>query len=157
MLLRLRQDLKTAIQNKDSNRLSVLRGVIADVTAANKSNQPITTDLHVLSILRKRTQAGLQAAHEFGKSGRQDLQETEEAQVGVLQTYAKRVKVVSDEEIMTRIGEVINDESMRQEGSQKLNRGTVMKRLLGPGGAFEGKPVERQAVAQMVDNALGVS
>lgn len=143
------------MQNKDKNRLNVLRSVIADVTSATKSNNPITTDMHVLALLRKRAAAGRQAAAEFAKGGREDLMENEDAQVDVLEEYAGGVEVVSDEEIMARIGDVINEASTSQEAGQKLNKGAVLKKLIGPGGSLEGKPVEKANVAKLVDAALG--
>ena len=153
LLLKLRRDLKTAMQEKDKNRLNVLRGLISDITTATKSNNPVTTDMHVLAMLRKRAAAGKEAAEGFAKAGRRDLEQNEEAQVSVLEEYAGGVETVSDEEIRTRIGEVINEAS--QEGGQKLNKGILLRKLLGPGGAFEGKPVEKSNVAKLVDAALG--
>ena len=143
------------MQNKDKNRLNVLRGVISDATNATKSNNPITTDMHVLSLLRKRAAAGKQAADEFNRAGRQDLQDNEQAQIGVLEEYAGSVQTLSDDEIRARIGEAINSASMDQEAGSKVNKGNLMKKLLGPGGAFAGKAVEKGSVAKMVDEALG--
>ena len=145
------------MQSKDANRLNVLRGVIHDATQATKSNEPIITDLHVLALLRKRLTAAQEAAESFEKSGRSDLKEKEEAQISVIKEYATSVETVSDEEVRTRVGEVLNDASLTQESGQKLNKGTIMKKLIGPGGTLEGKPVEKRTIAQMVDEALGVS
>ncbi|KAL9092019.1 MAG: hypothetical protein Q9159_001017 [Coniocarpon cinnabarinum] len=155
LLLKLRRDLKTAMQEKDKNRLNVLRGLIADVTTAAKTSNPINTDMHVLSLLRKRTAAGREAAAEFAKGGRPDLKQNEDAQVSVLEEYAGGVETIGDDEIMTRIGDIVNSASMSQESGQTLNKGTVMKKLLGPGGTLEGKPVEKANVARLVDVALG--
>lgn len=157
LLSKVRQDLKPAMQNKDTNRLNVLRGILQDVTNASKSSQPVATDVHVLALIRKRLEASKTAVESFRDSGRADLKEKEQIQIKILEEYAKEVQTVSDDEIRTRIGEALNDASMSQEVGEKINKGTIMKRLLGPGGSLEGKPVEKKTVAQMVDSALGAS
>ena len=47
--------------------------------------------------------------------------------------------------------------SYRDQGVYVLNKGTVMRKLLGPGGSLEGKPVEKASVAKLVDAALGAT
>ena len=157
LLLKIRRDLKTAMQNKDRDRLDVLRGLISDVTNATKTSNPLTTDMHILSLLRKRAAASRDAAQEFSKSGREDLKDREYAQVSVLEEYAGSVDTVSDEEISARIGDVINGANASQEAGQKLSKGSVMRKLLGPGGILEGKPVEKSNVAKLVDVAVGTA
>ena len=64
---------------KDTNRLNVLRGLLAEVTNAAKTAQPLDSDMKLLGLLRKRTSAANQAAKEFSDAGRQDLTEKERA------------------------------------------------------------------------------
>ncbi|TKA79053.1 hypothetical protein B0A49_02132 [Cryomyces minteri] len=154
LLLKLRGDLKSAMKAKDTNRLNVLRSLLAEVTNAAKTTSPIKSDMQLLSLLRKRASASKAAAEEFRAQGREDLGTKEEGQVGVLEEYAGGVETVAMEEVERVVGEVV--QTMKGQG-EKLNLGAVLKRLVGPGGAFEGRPVETKEVARVVKDVLGSS
>ena len=152
LLQKFREDLKTAMRAKDVNRLDVVRALLNEINNASKPpNKPVSTDVQILSILRKRLAAARSAAEQFANGGRQDLKEKEERQIDIMKSYAGAVETVSEDEIRLRVGEVVNEMS---EG-QKMNKGVIIKRLLGPDGVFEGKPLERKDVVTMVDLALG--
>ncbi|KAI5235129.1 GatB/YqeY domain-containing protein [Aureobasidium subglaciale] len=153
LLLKLRSDLKTAMKAKDTNRLNVLRGLLAEVTNAAKTAQPLDSDLKLLSLLRKRTSAANQAAEEFSKAGRQDLTEKENAAIKVLEEYAGNVEVVGEDYIKEVVQKTIETIKAEAEGA-KVVMGDVLKKLLAPGGAFEGKPVEKSQVAKAVRQFL---
>ncbi|SLM33703.1 Uncharacterised domain YOR215C, mitochondrial [Lasallia pustulata] len=151
LLLKLRSDLKTAMKTKDTNRLNVLRSLLAEITNASKTSSPITTDLQLLSLLRKRAAMSRTAAQEFGAAKRTDLKDKEEAQVAVLEEYAGEVDTIGEEEITRVVGEVIG---RMVSDEKKLDLGSVLKNLLGPGGAFNGKPVEKAEVAKIVASLM---
>ena len=69
-------------------RLNVIRGLLAEVTNASKTSSPYTSDVHLMKLLRKRTEASKAAAHEFESAKRDDLRDKELAQVAVLEEYA---------------------------------------------------------------------
>lgn len=71
--------------------LSVLRGILADVTNASKTPAPIKTDRQMIKLLQKRVKASKDAASQFAAAGRQDLTGKEESQVAVLEEYASQV------------------------------------------------------------------
>ncbi|KAK3116502.1 hypothetical protein LTR53_003046 [Teratosphaeriaceae sp. CCFEE 6253] len=151
LLLKLRTDLKTAMRAKDAPRLDVLRALLADITNAAKTSNPIATDMQLLSLLRKRLTASQTAKAEFVGAGRQDLAEKEGLQGSVLEEYAGGVKVVGVE----RVREVVR--AMAEEGGEGgkgLGMGEVIKKLLGPGGRLEGENVDRAEVARVVKEVL---
>ncbi|KAF2484966.1 Yqey-like protein-domain-containing protein [Neohortaea acidophila] len=156
LLIKLRKDLKTAMQNKDTNRLNVLRSLIADVTNAAKTSSPIKTDMQILSLLRKRQAAAKQASEEFKAAGRQDLVEKEQGQVGVLEEYAGSVETISADDIREVVIRVVND-SKEQRPDGQANIGEVLKKLLGAGGSLDGKPVDRKEVSRIVKEVLTMS
>ena len=151
LLLKLRTDLKTAMKAKDAPRLAVLRNLLAEVTNAAKTNQPIASDLQLLSLLRKRAAASKAASLEFKQAGRDDLVEGEEKQTKVMEEYAGGVETVGEDEVRVTVERVIGE---MREGGGKVVMGEVLKRLFAPGGGFEGKPVERGVVAQVVKEVL---
>ena len=154
LLLKLRSDLKTAMKAKDANRLNVLKSLLAEVTNAAKTSSPIKSDIQLLSLLRKRAAASKAAASEFQGAGRVDLREKEDAQINVLEEYASGVEVVGADEIKRVVASCI--QRLKSEGT-KLDMGSVLKILLGPGGAFDEKPVERADVAKEVKTVLAQS
>lgn len=144
------------MQQKDTNRLNVLRNLIADITNSAKRNDPVKTDMQVLSLLRKRQASAKQASDEFKAAGRQDLVEKEEGQVDVLEEYAGSVETASEDDIRDVVMKVVEDAKGAQSVG-KLNMGDVLKKLLGPGGSLEGKPVDRSQVARIVKQVLTMS
>lgn len=154
LLGKLKGDLKSAMKAKDSNRLNVLRGLIAEVTNSAKTSNPIKTDMQLLSLLRKRTAAAKSAQEEFKAAGREDLVEKEQQQVEVLDEYAGSVETMSAEDISNAVQAVV-DQAKAAAENVKVNMGDVLKKVLGPGGSLEGKPVDRAEVARVVKRILG--
>ncbi|KAI5366336.1 Putative aspartyl/glutamyl-tRNA amidotransferase subunit B, yqeY/Aim41 domain-containing protein [Septoria linicola] len=154
LLGKLKGDLKTAMKAKDTNRLNVLRGVIAEVTNSAKGSNPIKTDMQLLSVLRKKTAAAKAAQEEFKAAGRDDLVTKEQQQVEVLDEYADSVEMTGAEEIQNAVQTVV-DQAKAAAENVKVNMGDVLKKVLGPGGSLEGKPVDRAEVARVVKRILG--
>lgn len=75
----------------------------------------------------------------------------EEAEVQVLEEYAGDVKTVGKEVIEMAVDELLM--SMREAG-ETMDKGTVLKRLIGPSGVFDGKPVEKQIVVKVVQQIM---
>ena len=154
LLLKLRSDLKTAMKAKDTNRLNVLRTLLAEVTNAAKTSTPFKSDMQLLSLLRKRAAASKAAAEEFQQAGRADLREKEENQTSVMEEYIGGVQVMGEDDIKKVVSERIRQLKVE---NMKLDMGNVLKSLLGPGGDFDGKSVERADVAKEVKAALAQS
>ncbi|KAH7314150.1 Yqey-like protein-domain-containing protein [Rhexocercosporidium sp. MPI-PUGE-AT-0058] len=151
MLLKIRKDMKTAMQSKDTNRLSVLRALLSQTLNASKTSTPINTDMQMLALLRKSANAAKAAAEEFKGAGRQDLADKEDLQRRVLEEYAGEVEVLGESEIRAAVEGVV--EGMRGEGEVKL--GDVLKRVFEKDVLGE-KAVERGEVARIVREVLKV-
>lgn len=142
--------MKTAMQTKDSNRLSVLRAVLAQTLNASKTSAPINTDIQMLALLRKSVSAGRAASEEFKGAGRQDLADKEDLQVAIMEEYAGSVETVGEDEIRSTVQSVVD--SLKSEGT-KLQMGDVLKRVFAPE-VLGSKPVERGEVAAIVKQIL---
>lgn len=152
MLLKIRGDLKTAMKEKDMNRLNVLKGLISEIGNAAKTSNPIRTDMQLLSLLRKRAAASRETSAEFKKAQREDLSEKEDAQAAVLEDYAGSVETMSEDDIRDAVSKVVDEV---KAAASKVNMGDVLKKLLGPEGSLDGKSVERSQVARIVKQTLG--
>ena len=145
--------MKLAMQNKDSNRLSVLRSLLSQTLNASKTSNPINTDMQMLALLRKSANAGRAAQDEFKGAGRLDLAEKEESQVRIIEEYAGGVEVVGQEEIRDTVSKMV--EAMKAEGA-KMGMGDVLKRVFSPE-VLGDKPVEKGDVAKIVKQILAES
>lgn len=115
------------------------------------SSKPISSDVQVVAILRRRAKASRSAAVEFSTANRDDLRDKEMAQVDVLDEYIQSVEVVGEEEIRGIVTETIDELKTEQ---RPINKGSVMKALVGPGGALGGRPVEMEKVAEIVKSMV---
>jgi uncharacterized protein YqeY len=138
------------MQNKDSNRLSVLRSLLAQALNASKTSTPINTDMQMLALLRKSANAGRSASEEFKSAGRQDLADKEDSQIQILEEYAGSVEKLGEEQIRTTVQGVVD--TMRSEGS-KVQMGEVLKKVFAPE-VLGNKPVEKGDVATIVKQIL---
>ncbi|OBT61536.1 hypothetical protein VE03_08883 [Pseudogymnoascus sp. 23342-1-I1] len=144
------KDLKTAMQDKDKNKLNVLRALLSQSLNASKTSSPIVTDMQMLALVRKNAAASKQAAAEFVEAGRQDLADKEAEQMRVMEEYIGEVKTVGEEEIRRVVGEVV--EGLKAEGG-KLQMGEVLKKVFSKEVLGE-RNVERATVARIVKEAL---
>lgn len=142
--------MKTAMQNKDSNRLSVLRSLLSQALNASKTSTPINTDIQMLALLRKTANASRVASEEFRGAGRHDLAEKEESQVKIMEEYAESVEVMEQEDIRSTIKGVVD--TMKSEGA-KMQIGDVLKRVFSPD-VLGNKPVEKGDVARIVKEVI---
>jgi uncharacterized protein YqeY len=145
--------MKLAMQNKDSNRLAVLRSLLNQTMNASKTSNPINTDIQMLALIRKSVSAGRAAQEEFKGAGRIDLAEKEEHQVKIMEEYAGCVEIMGEDEIKNAVQGVVD--AMRSEGA-KLQMGDVLKKVLSPE-VLGDKPVERGGVAKIVKQILAES
>jgi uncharacterized protein YqeY len=136
---------------RDTSRLAVLRGILADVTNSSKTSSPVKDDLGLLAILKKRRNTSQKAVEDFYLADRKDLVVKEQEQINILQEYAGTVQTMDEKEVRAVIEQVI--ESLRSDGRQ-ITLGDAMKRTIGPGGALEGRSVEKPVVARIVKEVV---
>jgi uncharacterized protein YqeY len=151
VLAKLRTDLKSAMRARDTQRLNVLRAILAEVTNSNKTTSPINNDMALLSLLKKRIGSSKSAVEDFYKANRKDLVDKEMEQVDILQEYASDVKVVDVNEVRSSVKNVID--GIRSE-SKKPSIGDVLKKTIGPGGVLEGAMVDKSELARIVKEEL---
>lgn len=140
------------MQDKDKNKLNVLRALLSQSLNASKTSSPIVTDMQMLALVRKNAAASKQAAQEFVEAGRQDLADKEAEQMKIMEEYIGEVKTVGEEEIRKVVGEVVDALKGGAEGA-KLQMGEVLKKVFSKEVLGE-KNVERADVARIVKELL---
>ncbi|KAK4150933.1 hypothetical protein C8A00DRAFT_36431 [Chaetomidium leptoderma] len=151
LLVKLKDDLKTAMRAKDTNRLAVLRAILAATLNASKTDKPIKTDVQLVSLLQKSARKSQEAADEARAAGRADLVEKEEAQQRILEEYAagSGLKGIGEVELRQLVESTKAD--LVAEGVQeKALTGQMIKKLLTPGGPLDGAMVEQKEVVRII-------
>jgi len=140
------------MQAKDTDRLNVLRALLADITNASKTDKPVQTNPQFVSLLRKRLAAAERAVDEFKAGGRQDLVEKEEGQIGVLKSYLSdaTADAISPDELEEVVTQTI--EELKAQG--KATVGEIMNRLLAHGGKLVGRGADGKEVGKLVRQLL---
>lgn len=155
LLAKLKGDLKTAMKAKDTARLSVLRTILAATLNASKTSSPIKTDVQLVSLLRQALRSSEEAVLGFRTAGRQDLIDSEEAQIRILEEYIARsgVSILRRAELRQVAGPVI--EAVLMQGvEEKGLQGQVMKTLLTKDSPLSGKQFEKAELVQVVKALL---
>ena len=129
----------------------MIRGLLSDFTNATKASKQSPTDSHVLQLIRKRIKSSENAAEEAQKADREDLRGKELQQVALLRSYMTDSDIMGEDDVRIAVQQVIGE---MRTGSQKTDKGSVMKALVGPDGALDGQLVDKQALAKMVDGML---
>lgn len=125
----------------------MLRGIISEVTNAAKTSEPVNTDSQMINIIRRRMKSSEAAAEEFQNEKRDDLKAREVAQIAVLEDYVVASNSMGEGDITIAIQDVVG--KMRTE-EKEVNRGSVMKALIGPGGTLENQMVDKSEVSRLV-------
>ncbi len=120
--LKIAYDLKEAMKAKDKTRLGAIRMLLAAIqTEETEGTKHELTDDEVLKIIAREIKKRRESAEIYTQNGRQDLADTELAEVAVLEDY--QPEQLSDEEV----AEVI-DEAVAETGATSMKEmGQVMK------------------------------
>ncbi|RVX74565.1 hypothetical protein B0A52_01691 [Exophiala mesophila] len=153
LLTKIKADLKAAMRAKDTARLSVLRGTISEINQAASSSTPITNDLQILSLLKKRRSATQTAIDEAKAANREDLAAKNETEITIIDEYTASVKMMDVAEMRQIVRtEVI---ALKAAEGDSVKPGVVMKHLLKEdGGPLSGKTLDRKILSELVREEL---
>ena len=134
-------DLTKAIKGRDKERLSVLRGLKAEIK--NKQVElrlEDLTDEQIFGVIKSEVKKRKEAIEKFVEGSRQDLAAKEEAELAMLSGYLPRQ--LSEEEIKDVLSQVIQE--LAASGPKDL--GKVMKSAMARfAGMADGREVNRLA------------
>lgn len=138
------------IQHRAENkgRLTVLRGTISEINQAASSSSPITSDLQILALLRKRKSSTEAAIKEATDAKRPDLVEKQEKEMAVIDELTASVKMMDVLEMRHVVRRTV--QALRDSTDGELKPGVVMKELLKKGGELDGKNLENKILAELV-------
>lgn len=97
LILRLRDEQKTAMKTKDKARLGAIRLIIAAVRQQEIDGQKTLTDDEVLAVLSKMVKQRRDSVSQYQSANRHDLADVELAEINVLEEFMPQP--LSDEDI----------------------------------------------------------
>ena len=103
--IRLVEDMKSSMKNKDKNRLSTIRMALAAFKQKEVDERVEVTEADVLTILTKMIKQRKDSAEQFKRAGRDELAEKELEEIEILQVYLP--KPLSEDEIIEIIRRAI--------------------------------------------------
>jgi uncharacterized protein len=125
LLERLNNDMKTAMKNKEKDRLSVIRMVKAALQ--NESIKLGTNELSEdaeLTVLTRELKQRKDSLREFSNAGREDLVNKIQTEIEILEVYLP--KQLSEEELV----EIVKETVQEVNASSKADMGKVMAAIM---------------------------
>jgi len=104
---RITEDMKAAMRSKEGARLSTVRLLLAALKQKEVDERVTLTDADVLSIIEKMLKQRRESIAQFEKAGRNDLADTEKAEIVVLQAYMPQQ--MSEAEVADAIAAAIKE------------------------------------------------
>jgi uncharacterized protein len=97
--------LKDAMRARDEAKMSTLRLVLAAIKNREKEARNLLEDQEVISVITSQIKQRRESIEQYRKAGREDLAQTEENELHILQGYMP--EQVSEEEISNTLDEII--------------------------------------------------
>jgi len=98
-------DMKTAMRAKDSERLTTIRLLIAEIKRKEVDERIELTDAQVLAVVEKMIKQRKDSITQFENGGRQDLADKEKSELAVLSAYMPAG--LSDEEVAAEVAAAV--------------------------------------------------
>jgi len=125
LLERLNNDMKTAMKNKEKDRLSVIRMVKAALQneGIKLGSSELSEDAE-LTVLTRELKQRKDSLREFSNAGREDLANKIQTEIEILEVYLP--KQLSEEELV----EIVKETVQEVNASSKADMGKVMAAIM---------------------------
>ncbi len=120
---KIKNDIVTALKEKDTLKLQTLRGIKGEVDLEHINKKVEINDDLVITILSRGIKTRKESIAEFEKGNRQDLIEKTQSEIDLLQTYLPAQ--LSDEEI----NKVLDDAFNKVNPTSAKEMGLIMKEV----------------------------
>lgn len=97
--------LKDAMRARDEVKMTTLRLVLTAIKKREKEARSLLEDQEVISVITSQIKQRRESIEQYRKAGREDLAETEENELQILQGYMP--EQISEEEISNTLDEII--------------------------------------------------
>ncbi|KAK7518391.1 Yqey-like protein-domain-containing protein [Phyllosticta citriasiana] len=152
ILPRLREDMKNAMRSKDSARLSVIREVLADITNASHSQNPVENDGKLRALFLKKIHSSSDAVENFREAKRQDLVDREQGSITVMNEYVKEIEEANGFLSPAEIEEILKQQIANMDGPKKF--GAVMSIMKGPDSPVKNKLYSTEDMVKSIQKLM---
>jgi len=138
--------LKDAMRARDEAKMATLRLVLTAIKKREKEARSLLEDQEVISVITSQIKQRRESIEQYRKAGREDLAQTEENELQILQGYMP--EQVPEEEISNTLDEII-----AELGAVSMkDMGKVMKAAMARlAGKAEGGAINAMAKAKLSD------
>lgn len=144
---RITEDMKTAMREKNTvalNTIRMLKSAVKNAAIEKGGASAELNDAETVAVIRKEVKKRQDSIEQFERAGRQDLADTEKAELAVLQGYLPQP--LSGEEIAKLIEEAIAEIG----ATSKKDMGPVMKLVQErAAGRADGKALSQAVMAKL--------
>jgi hypothetical protein len=123
-LKKIENDVKDAMRAGDKPRVSTLRLLLSALKNEKIQAHRDLTDEEIEAVIRRGVKQRKDSIEQYAKGGRQDLVDTEQAEMDLLQTYLPQG--MSEQELESAVKSIIADRSI----TSRKEMGAVMKELM---------------------------
>lgn len=136
--------LKDAMRARDEVKMATLRLVLTAIKKREKEARSLLEDQEVISVITSQIKQRRESIEQYRKAGREDLAETEEKELQILQGYMP--EQVSEEEISNTLDEII-----AEVGAVSMkDMGKVMKAAMAKlAGKADGRAINAMVKAKL--------
>ena len=125
------KELKSAMKVKNTDRLEVLRFLLAQIKNKEITLRPtIITDQEVLSVVQKQAKQRQEGFEQFQKAGRQDLAEKEKKELAILKEFLPQP--LTQDELEKIINNTISSLNQTKDNQMAVKRltGQIIKTVI---------------------------
>lgn len=130
---KIKEEIKEAMLAKDAVRLGTMRGLVAaftnELVAKRRKPQEELSDEEALDVIRRGVKQRKDSIEQFRKGNREDLAQSEEAEMKILQSYLPQM-MVRDEVLKVAIAKK-EELGITDKSKMGMFMGTLMKELKG--------------------------
>lgn len=139
----IKEQMKTAMKEKNAERLSTLRGLIAaftnELVNLGKTPQDELSDDEVLAVIKRAAKQRKDSIEQFKNAGRDDLATPEEAELAILDEFLPTL--MSQEEIKPIAKAKMQELGVTDKSKMGILIGALMKELNGKADGADVKAV----------------
>lgn len=144
LMERIREDLKTAMKNRDSERTGTIRMLLADVKRKEVDTRSEVDEGELVKILRSAVKSRADSVQSYRAGNRPDLADKEEREIEILQVYLPAEIDVED------LKKIVEAAIAETGATSPRDMGQVMKVVM----ASHGDQVDGRTLSQMVKKLL---
>lgn len=139
----IKKGIKEATLARDTARLGVLRGLVADFTnelvAKRRMPTEMLTDEEAIEVIKRAVKKRLDSVDQFKKGGRQDLVDAEEAEITLIRPFLP--KTMSQDEIRPVAEKKKAEMGVTDKTKAGMLMGAIIKELKGKADGADVKAV----------------